>query len=356
MKKSSVRGRYVALLAVALSTLWAFAPMDLEAQESATSQRTPLDSQHPYLADLLEAFDSAHDLILAEIVAREGRADLAGGDPLLYARVVRDIFATPDRSLVQASSATGGEEGGRTMAAVPPRILVALERANALHRDLVNAYVNPDVVQADAAAERLVNAYLSDAESALLPDPKDKAILSGGVQAGAFSRDYPRLHGLIWAHHWLQLAAFEPLIRYQTPEMRRAGVLAVVARFWSMLKEPPESFPTQMPVTPTIARSLAARQPQAAALLDNSGLFRDAVLDVLAGRSPADRGPALEMALQRFQDPGYLIASFYDWNHEAILSGVGNQGGWALDIIPDPERTEVKPHMMHRMAKPMVGM
>ena len=356
MKKSSVWGRYVALVGVALSTLWAFAPMNLEAQEDATSQRTALDRQHPYLADLLEAFDSAHHLILAEVVARQGGADVAGSDPLLYERVVRDFLATPDRSVVRASSVTGGEEGARAVAEVPQRILVALERVNAFHHDLVNAYVNPDVVQADEAAERLVNGYLADEESALLPDPKDMAILSEGLQAGAFSRDYPRLHGLIWAHHWLQLAAFEPLIRYQMPEMRRAGVLAVVARFWSMLEEPPESFPTQMPMTPTIARSLAARQPRAAALLDNSGMFRDAVLDVLAGRSPADRGPALEMAIQRFQDPRYLIASFYEWNHTAILNGVGNQGGWALDIIPDPERTEVKPHMMHRMAKPMVGM
>jgi hypothetical protein len=356
MKKSSVWGRYVTLLAVALSTLWAFAPMNLEAQEDATSQRTPLERQHPYLADLLEAFDSAHHLILAEVAAHEGVADVAGSDPRLYERVVRDILATPNRSVVQASTVTGGEEGGRAVAVVAQRILVALERVNAFHHDLVNAYVNPDVVQADEAAEHLVNVYLSDPESALLPDPKDMAILSGALQAGAFSRDYPRLHGLIWAHHWLQLAAFEPLIRYQTPEMRRAGVLAVVARFWSMLEEPTESFPTQMPMAPTIARSLVARQPRAAALLDNSGMFRDAVLDVLAGRSPADHGEALEMVIQRFQDPGYLTTSFFDWNHEAIISGVGNQGGWALNIIPDPERTDVKPHMMHRMAKPMVGM
>ena len=356
MKESSVRGRYVVLLGLALSTPWAFAPMNLEAQEDATSQRTALERHHPYLADLLEAFDSANHLILAEVVAREGGASAAGSDPQLYERVVRDILANPDRSVVLASSVTGGGDGERAVAVVPQSILAALERVSTFHQDLVNAYVNPDVVQADEAAERLVNVYLSSPESALLPDPKDMAILSEGLHAGAFSRNYPRLHGLIWAQQWLQLAAFEPLIRYQTPELRRAGVLAVVARFWSMLEEPPKSFPTQMPMATTIARSLVARQLRAAALLDNSGMFRDTVLDVLAGRSPADRGPALEMAMRRFQDPDYLIASFYTWNHEAILHGVGNQGGWALDIIPDPERTEVTEHPQHAMQRPMVGM
>jgi len=359
MKESSVGRRYVALLGLVLFTLWAFAPMNLEAQDDATSQRTALERYHPYLADLLEAFDSAHHLILAEVVALGGGASSAGSDPLLYERLVRDVLVNPDRSQVLASSVTGGGEEGRAMAAVPQRILETLERVSAFHQDLLNAYVNPDIVRADEAAQRLVDVYLSGPESALLPDPKDMAILSEGLQAGAFSRDYPRLHGLIWAHHWLQLAAFEPLIMYRTPEMRRAGVLAVVARFWSMLEKPPESFPTQMPLAPTIGRSLVTHQPRAAAVLDNSGMFREAVLDVLAGITSADRGPALEMAIQKFQDPGYLIASFYNWNRMAILHGVGNQGGWALDIIPDPERTEVNAngqHDMTTMMKPMVGM
>ena len=358
MKESSVGGRYVALLAFVLSTPWVFAPMNLEAQENTTSQRGALERHHPYLADLLEAFDSAHRLILAEVVAREPGFSAAEGDPRLYERVVRDILANPDRSVVLASSVTGGGEGGPVGAVVPQRILATLERANAFHRDLVNAYANSDAIQANEAVERLLDAYLSDPENALLPDPKDMAILTEGTQAGAFSMDYARLHGLIWAYRWLQLAAFEPLIRYQTPEMRQAGVLAVVARFWSMLEEPPESLPIQMPMAPTIAPSLVARQPWAAALLDNSGMFRDMVLDILAAGSHVDRGPALEMAIQHFQDPKYMIASFYNWNRMAILHGVGNQGGWALDIIPDPERTDVQQHADHtqHMKMMMPGM
>ena len=75
-----------------------------------------------------------------------------------------------------------------------------------------------------------------------------------------------------------------------TSAERQAGVRATVARFWQMLQDPPRTLPYQMPMTPAVAPTFAARYPEAAIIFDNLHSMHDVVSDVLANdRVPRNR-------------------------------------------------------------------
>ena len=340
MKASTLlSGRFVAPMGAALLAVAFLAPTPAAAQQGNGGQVDAVSTNHPYLADLLDAFDASHGLIYGAVLG-EDESSAQRTDRELYQRLVRDVLANPSWSAEMTSSAPS-EGGGTVPNVVPERVLESLERANAFHRELLAIYADPDARAPFREVQALVAEYRSQPETAFLSDPKDMGIIADRSEEGAFRERYPNLHGLMWAHRWLQLAAFEPLIRYQTPERRRAGVMAVVARFWSMLEDPPESFPTEMPMAPTIAPALVAFHPDAAAILDNANMYHDVVANTLVsrGQEPAE---TLVAALNRFQNPEYMRTSWYNWNRMAILHGVGNQGGWATNIIPDPRRTDIE--------------
>lgn len=339
MKASTLlRGRSLALMGAALFATALSAPTPTAAQQ-ASGDADAVTANHPYLADLLDAFDASHGLIYGAVLGEDG-GSAQRTDQQLYQRLVRDVLANPSWSTEMTSEAPS-EGGGAVPNAVPERVLEALDRANTFHRELLAIYADPDARAPFREVQALVAEYGSQPETAFLSDPKDLGIIADRSAEGAFQERYPNLHGLMWAHRWLQLASFEPLIRYQTPEQRRAGVMAVVARFWSMLENPPESFPTEMPMAPTIAPALVAFHPDAAAILDNANMYHDVVANTLVsqGRDPSG---SLVAALNRFQDQDYMGTSWYNWNRMAILHGVGNQGGWATDIIPDPRHTDIE--------------
>ncbi|MFW6206508.1 MAG: hypothetical protein ACOC5J_01085 [Gemmatimonadota bacterium] len=344
MNESLPRGLFLGLIAVIFVGPWVVSGELRASQQEAHQRPATLEKQHPYLKNLLDATAAQRRTILTGALDPADEAG-AGMDVLLYERLVRDGLANSDWSAATTSGSeeAGGEHG--TNGASLPELLLLLDRVDRFQRDPLKALAEPDTTAANRAVETLVNGYFSDSSTSLASVPKDMAILEEGTAAGAFGQAYPRLHGLIWAHQWLELALFEPLIRYYTPEKRQGGVIAVVARFWSMLEEPPRSFPTQMPMAPTIARSLAVRHPQAAAILENRNMLYQAVTDILAEESDPDPDKAIRSVLTRFQDPSYRATSWYEWNRMAILHGIGNQGGWAFDIIPDPERTEA--HLDH---------
>ncbi|MFW6200764.1 MAG: hypothetical protein ACOC8K_09325 [Gemmatimonadota bacterium] len=355
MKASIIRVRSVALLAAALLAAGAAAPASPVAAQQAGAgeggQGDAVERNHPYLADLLNAFEASHGLVYQAVLDRDGSSQRA--DREAYDRLVRDVLADPGWEAAMAAG-EGSGNAGLVPDVVPDRVLVALERADDFHRDLLAIYADPDATAKFRDVEALVSEYRADPETAFLTDPKDLGLVADQSRSEAFREAYPHLHGLMWAHRWLQLAAFEPLIRYQAPERRRAGIMAVMARYWSMLENPPERFPSEMPMAPTIAPALVAYHPDAAAILDNANLFHDVVANTLVQEGAQGESDALLASLSRFQDPNYMGTSWYDWNRMAILHGVGNQGGWATNIIPDPRQTEIHMdgHGDHHMVIP----
>ena len=156
------------------------------------------------------------------------------------------------------------------------------------------------------------------------------------------NRAHPEFNGLIWAYHWLQVGLYEPLIEGRTPAERKAGVDAALARFWSMLDDPPARMPAFMPMTPTIAPRFSERHPRAAAIFDNLHMMHDIISDVLAADTvPRARKRAVIYAqLDELQDSTRNVMSWEEWRTMGeMMGGVAVMGGPATGLIAAPPTT-----------------
>src|SRR5690606_14823036 len=145
--------------------------------------------------------------------------------------------------------------------------------------------------------------------------------------------------GLFWAARWFQLGGSEPLMVFrQNPAEQHTGVEATRARFIEMLANPPESFPSHMPMAPTVAPELVTRHIQAAAILDNLNMMLDVVADILVNAEIADKGAAIDEVVDLFADPTYLAIDHLDWVRMSLRHGIYAQGGPAIGRLDRPER------------------
>lgn len=297
-----------------------------------------LREHHPQVASLLESLDAAHERIHRELSA-PGTAPAAEVDRRLYERVVAGLL--PGRGSSPVAVEPDGEGDGTPATPTGHAAAHSAARgAESLRRRIYELYADPAVGDRWQKVEAAIDDYLSAGTGAALPvEPKDVEIAREASYAGSFAEAYPRLSGLLRAHRWLQLAVHEPLIEYESPVRRHAGLTAVTARFWQMLENPPETTPRVLPLAPAIAPALVREHPRAAAIFDNLHLMDEVMADALVGPEVTDRRAAMDEAVGWFMDSDFLGASWYDWNRSAILRGVGNQGGWATGFLPRPERT-----------------
>src|ERR671910_937668 len=121
---------------------------------------------------------------------------------------------------------------------------------------------------------------------------------------------------------------------------RKAGVQAAVARFWSMLEDPPNRFPKYMPMTAAIAPRFSAAHPRAAVIFDNLHMMHDIISDILtADTIPQNRkGETINQQLDKLQDPSRDVMSMDEWRMMADHMGGGNaRGGPATGTIASAE-------------------
>jgi hypothetical protein len=151
-----------------------------------------------------------------------------------------------------------------------------------------------------------------------------------------FRKTYPKFNGLIWSYHWLQIGLYEPFIEGHTEAERKSGVQATVARFWSMLEDPPSRFPKYMPMTSAIAPKFSAAHPRAAVIFDNLHMMHDIISDVLtADTIPHNRkGEMIDQQLDKLQDPTRDVMSMDEWRMMAEhMGGVAAMGGPATGLL-----------------------
>ncbi|HEX9894537.1 MAG TPA: hypothetical protein VGA78_11475, partial [Gemmatimonadales bacterium] len=188
----------------------------------------------------------------------------------------------------------------------------------------------------DALIEKVTDYYLSRKEYAFAPVPKAMALMDEQYFSQGFRKGYPKFNGLIWAYHWLQVGLYEPLIVGKTPADRKAGVKATLARFWSMLEDPPNRFPGVMPITSAIAPNFSAKHPRAAVIFDNLHMMHDIISDILvADTIPRDRKRAVIYAqLVEFRDSTSNVMSMEEWrNMGEMMGGIAAMGGAATGIL-----------------------
>jgi hypothetical protein len=285
---------------------------------------------YPAADGLFNAFDFGHG-ILYERLFSEPNAPVSRLEVDTYEQLVRRVLPNPPRLPMPEQTFMPN------YARLAPKAKEMFDWAHILHRQIYDIYADPRVTDKVAAVDEAVNYYLTRTDLAFPDVPKSMAIMDEQHYSMVFRERYPKFNGLIWAYHWLQMAVYEPMIAYDDPEDRRAGVMATVARFWDMLEDAPANLPTEMPMSPAIAPMFTERHPRAAAIFDNLHMMHDVISDILASDEVGDKRAAIYDATRQFTDPAHLTTSREDWMTMAVAHGLGSQGGPALGIIRRPD-------------------
>jgi hypothetical protein len=285
---------------------------------------------YPEAARLFNAFDYGHAVLYERLYTKRGTA----GPELEkeYRYLTTDLLVRPPRFAVAE------EVIMPAYAKLAWRAKMMFDWAHVLHRQIYDAYADERLTpgQRDVLIEQLTDYYLSNQEYAFTDKPKSMALMDEQYFSQTFRKAYPKFNGLIWAYHWLQVGLYEPFIEGQTSAERKSGVQATVARFWSMLEDPPSRFPKYMPMASAIAPRFSAAHPRAAVIFDNLHMMHDIISDILtADTIPHDRkGELIDQQLDKLQDPSHDVMSMDEWRMMAEhMGGVAAMGGPATGLL-----------------------
>jgi hypothetical protein len=327
----------LAALALACGALWPLVPV--EAQWVQAYEQFYLPASHNWAfrdgyreADrLFNAFDNAHNA-LVETLYGSPNAPAERLEKDEYDFIVKKLLVKPPRlPLVEEAIAP-------TYAKLAPEAMLAFEWAHLLHRQIYDVYADEKITDKDAAIDELVRYYRSRPDLAFSTRPKSMTLMEGQPYSLAFREKYPKFNGLIWAYHWLQVALYEPLILGSAAEERQAGVVAAVARFWTMLEDAPRSMPMMMPMTAAVAPEFTKRHPDAAAVFDNLHAMHDVVSDILVSSlvPRREKRAAILAALARYRDYTTEVLTVEEWKEMSMEMGLDHMGGPAVGILPPP--------------------
>jgi hypothetical protein len=305
--------------------------------------------RYPEAARLFNAFDYGHAVLYEVLYTAHGpeRGERLERE---YRYLTTDLLVRPPRFAIAEETVMP------SYAKLAWRAKQMFDWAHVLHRQIYDVYADERIPHAakDSLIERITDYYLSRRGYAFAPVPKSMALMDEQYFSQSFRRAEPKFNGLIWAYHWLQVGLYEPLIAYHTPDARKAGVHATVARFWSMLSGPPGRMPQVMPMTASIAPEFSRRHPRAAAIFDNLHMMHDIISDILESDAvPADRKRAeIYAQLDELTREGRNTMTWEEWaNMGEMMGGPDRMGGAAVDIVPEAPPPAASPdsagHQMH---------
>ena len=320
--------------------LGALAPAALGAQWSTTYEQFYLQAPHNWEfreryvgADrLFNAFDYGHAILYETLWTKPG-APPALLEHKVYDRLTKQVLVKPPRVPLEEAAIEV------RYAQLVPEAKIMFDWAHILHRQIYDVLADERLSGArkDAEVARLIAYYRTRPDIAFSAKPKSMKLMQEQPYSLAFRQRYPKFNGLIWAYHWMQVGLYEPLLVNATPETRQAGVRETVARFWQMLRDPPRTFPYQMPMTAAISPRFAARYPEAAIIFDNLHSMHDVVSDILANDAvPRSRKRAeILLAARRFRDDTSFVMPVEAWLAMSHHMGLENMGGPSVGFLPE---------------------
>ena len=286
-------------------------------------------SNYPEAARLFNAFDYGHAILYETLYTRPDSARAASGLARAYQYLTTDLLVRPPRYAVAE------EVIEPTYAKLAWKAMRMFDWAHVLHRQLYDVYADERIPMArkDSLIENLTDYYLKNREFAFAPVPKSMTLMDDQYYSQVFRKRFPTFNGLIWSYHWLQVGLYEPFIAGQTFDQQKAGVQAAVARFWDMLKGPPQNMPRVMPLTATVAPLFTERHPRAAAIFDNLHMMHDIISDILAADTvPRDgKRNVIYAVLGEFRDTTRNVMTRDEWlmmGHH--MGGIEAMGGPVL--------------------------
>ena len=314
-------------------------------------------ANYPEAARLFNAFDYGHAVLYERLYTRRGKA--ARELEKEYRYLTTDLLIRPPRFAIVEEAIMPA------YAKVAWRAKLMFDWAHVLHRQIYDAYADERLTRAqrDSLIEHLTDYYLSNRKYAFTDKPKSMALMDEQYFSRTFRKAYPRFNGLIWAYHWLQVGLYEPYLEGQTEAERKAGVQATVARFWSMLEDPPSRMPKVMPMASAVAPKFSASHPRAAVIFDNLHMTHDIISDILtADTIPRDlKGEMIDQQLSNMQNLSRDLMTMDEWRMMADhMGGVEMMGGRATELVRSvqapfslrPLKTEGADTMPHAGAKP----
>jgi hypothetical protein len=325
------------LLLILLST-GAALPNASYAQQPADSDRlaASFKAEWPDLHARLIGLERAHGVLYGALTRGKGKVSES------------DVFRLMNERIAQgAASAQPDPEADKGYAALGPRAAEIIRRAQQFHREVLAIVAGVDAPNRAAALDAAVDRYLSHRDVALPDVPKDMTILYDhpytSFKDDNFNprreRPFPSLMGFVWAAHWFQLAAEEPL-ELLDARARAEGVKVVTERFQRKLSSgrPPDAFPTELPLAPCISPGLVSAHLRTAAIIDNLNMMHDVLADVLVHPKVGDVRAAIDEVIAQFTDPRARIVEVDDWITMALRHSIFQQGGPALGIMTANER------------------
>jgi len=283
--------------------------------------------RYPEAARLFNAFDYGHAVLYERLWTRpSGARDQL--ESVEFDFLTRDLLIRPPRYAVAEDVV---EPAYARVALEAKRMF---EWAHLLHRQIYDVYADESLNRPEqqALVERLTDDYLRRSELAFTDQPKAMELMDEQPFSQYFRREYPKMNGLIWAYHWLQVGLYEPLMQEPTPAAKKAGVADALTRFWAMADSAPSRFPAVMPMTSAVAPTFSAAHPRAAIIFDNLHMMHDIISDILAHPGvPRDEKPALIRAqLAEFRNGSTNLMGMEHWLMMAdMMGGVERMGGVA---------------------------
>jgi hypothetical protein len=318
-------------------------PRGVEAQvpDGFAKSEAILEREHPETYALVRRIERMQGLLFGKL-APEGEAVRARADSLPGPNFEFDMLdrlgglATQEGTLEDA--ADEAEAGFESLGA---RAAGIIEWTSAFRRAVFGILADPNLTQFQdrkAAVAEAVALYQSRPEAALPTMPKNMDILYDHKDAQDFRRGYADLDGFIWAGHWLKLAATKPLVDLVGGE-RAAGLDTVQSRYYAKLSygEPPEFFPSELPLAPAIAPEISFMSPETAVIWDNLTMLEEVLADILASPDVPDARAAINAAVTFFLDPALGVTDRLSFGAMALRHGIFFQGGFPLAVMTKSE-------------------
>ena len=193
---------------------------------------------YPEAARLFNAFDYGHAVLYERLyTGAETRQRPLEKE---YRYLTTDLLVRPPRFAVAEEAVVP------SYARVAWRAKQMFDWAHVLHRQIYDVYSDERLAprRRTSLVERLTDYYLSAARVRLRRRAQGHGADGRAVlQPGPSAARIPKFNGLIWAYHWLQVGLYEPYLEAERRPSGRRGCEAAVARFWSMLEDPPGRMP-----------------------------------------------------------------------------------------------------------------
>jgi len=330
------------LLVVVLA---AVGPTGAAAQGTTAVERrvATFERDHPELYALVIGVTRAHGVLYGALARGRGKTREAE----TFGRMTRRtspgaLISRPDPE-AEAGYAMLGAKGAEV-----------IRRTQAFQLEVLAILATVDASARTKALDEATDRYLSRPEVSLPDVPKDMTILYDHPYSsivvpvpGAPKRKTPRLKGFVWAATWLQLAAAEPL-ELATGADRARGLEVVTDRFQRKLAygKPPQTFPSELPLAPSIAPELVTTHLRTAAIIDNLNMMHAVLADVLEHPKVTGVRAAIDDVVEQFTNRTYRVVDVDDWIRMALRHSIFEQGGPAIGVMTVSDRNG-SGHLQH---------